>query len=475
MPGYDQSMRRSAMAENEKAQRVSRRRFLQIAGTSAALAALAACTPQTPTTTTQPAAPAQKPAEAKAPSAPAVIAKPFAGKELNVFSGVHHDGYVKETYIPMFQEKTGAKVNYTSIGFADIDAKYAVFVASQDGSQDVLYSWETLNAKYGRTLMEDLTDKVPAKTVEGLVAPAAKAFSFLGKRYGIPLDSNIFIFMWNKDLYKAAGLDDSKAPANWAQFVEYSKKLTTGGKYATMFTFGDGNAAFATFAPLFNTTGMLLLNEDLTKMQLDNANGLMVMQAIYDAVIKDKIVDPNGLSIAGSIEQGKVFRAGNFAHYIAAPNHFTLTMDPTQSQVVGKAASGIIPGLKERSGSLGLFEGYAVNKFSKNKEMGLAFLEHMISPEVQKQVAMKWGRPPSLNTMFDDAEVQKASPQFAIVREQAKYPAPRYGSPFYFDLGNIFNEHMQRMFKDEKSVPDTVKAIQTESQKVIDAYWAKVK
>lgn len=465
------------MSEEKNNQRVSRRKFLQIAGASAAMAALAACAPQTPTATapSAPAAPAQKPAESKPASGPAIVAKAFAGKELNIFTGNHHDGYVKEAYVPMFQEKTGAKVNYTSIGAGDADAKYAVFVASQDGSQDILYSWETLSAKYGRSLMEDITDKFPAKTLEGVSPVAAKAFTFLGKRYGVPFDSNIFIFMWNTDLYKAAGLDASKPPENWAQFVDYSKKLTTGGKYATLFTFGDGNSAFATFAPLFNTTGSLLVSEDLTKLQVDNADGVLVMQAIYDAVAKDKFVDPNGVSINSSIEQGKVFRAGNFAHYIAAPNHYTLTMDPAQSQIVGKAATGIIPGLKNRSGSLGLFEGYAINKFGKNKDVAIAFLEHMVSPEVQKQVAVKWGRPPSLLSTYDDPEVQKASPQFAVVKEQAKYQAPRYGSPFYFDLGNVFNEHMQRMFKGEKSPQETVKTIQTEGQKLIDAYWAKNK
>mgnify|MGYP003351534197 CR=1 FL=1 len=36
----------------------------------------------------------------------------------------------------------------------------------------------------------------------------------------------------------------------------------------------------------------------------------------------------------------------------------------------------------------------------------MAWLEHMVSPEVQKQVAMTWGRPPALLSMYDDADVQ---------------------------------------------------------------------
>lgn len=466
------------MSEHQTPQ-ISRRTFLKLAGASTALAALAAAAACAPATTPAPAATSAPAAAATSATAatkvPAVIAKPFAGRELNIFTGNHHDLYVRDTYVPMFQEKTGAKVNYTSIGSGDADAKYAVFVASQDGSQDILYSWETLNAKYGRSLMEDISTSFSSTVKAGLSPLTIKAFTFLGKLYGIPFDSNIFIFMWNKDMYTAAGLDPTKPPESWSQFVEYSKKLTIPGQYATMITVGDGNASFATFASLFNSTGSLLYNDDLTKFSVDNEAGVQTMQAIYDAIVTQKIADPTGVPIVSSIEQGKVFRAGKFAHYIAAPNHFTLTMDPAQSQIVGKAASGIIPGQKLRSGSLGLFEGFGINKFGKNKDVALAWLEHMSSPEVQKQVALKWGRPPALMSMYNDADVQKASPQFATVVEQAKYPGPRYGSPFYFDVGSVFADYINRMLKGEKSPKEAVGLIQTEAQKIIDAYWAKVK
>ena len=276
-------------------------------------------------------------------------------------------------------------------------------------------------------------------------------------------------------MYTAAGLDPAKPPESWAQFVDYSKKLTIPGQYGTMLTVGDGNSSFATFATLFNTTGSLLYNDDLTKFTVDNDAGVQTMQAIYDAIVTQKIADPTGVPIVSSIEQGKAFRAGKFAQYIAAPNHYTLTLDPAQSQVVGKAATGIIPGLKLRSGSLGLFEGFGINKFGKNKDVALAWLEHMSSPEVQKLVALKWGRPPALVSMYTDADVQKASPQFATVLEQAKYPGPRYGSPFYFDVGNVMADYINRMLKGEKSPKEAVGLIQTEAQKLIDAYWAKVK
>jgi ABC-type glycerol-3-phosphate transport system substrate-binding protein len=177
--------------------------------------------------------------------------------------------------------------------------------------------------------------------------------------------------------------------------MDYSKKLTTGGKYATMFTMGDGNSGFVSFISIYNSTGGRLLSEDLTKLQVDTEEGLAAMNAI--------------------------------------------------------------------------------NRFAKNKDLGMAWLEHIATPEVQKQVAIKWGRPPALQAMFEDPEVTKASPQFATVKEQSTYPSPRYGSPFYTDLGNVFVQNMLDMINGKGSPKETLTKIQTDGQKLIDDYWAKAK
>ncbi|HET8626445.1 MAG TPA: extracellular solute-binding protein [Thermomicrobiales bacterium] len=464
---------------NEPARRVSRRGFLQFTGAGLGLLVLSACgsSAATPTAPPAPAATTAAGGQATSPAAtaPAVVSKPFAGKELNLLGPNHHTSNVRDLWVPIFQEQTGAKVNYTEIGSGDVDAKYAVFVASQDATFDTFYTWETLSAKYGPALMEDLTGKVDKATLDSLVPAPVKAFTFLGKLYGLPFDSNLSIFMWNTELYKNAGLDPTAAPQSWQQFMDYSKKLTTGGKFATLFTFGDPNSGFVSFAQLFNTTGGQLLSDDLKKLQIDNEFGLATMAALQDAHVKSKIADPSGVTVSSSIEQGKIFRGGNMAHYFAFPNHYTLAQDPTQSQIVGKAATGIVPGIKLRSASINGFEGYTANKYSKNKDLALAWVKFVISPEVQKLVALKWGRPPALQATYDDPEVAKAAPQFAAAKEQGKYPAMRYGSPYYFDLGTVVNDWTLRVIKGEKEPQEAITAIQKDGQKVIDDYWAKVK
>src|SRR6188474_1726789 len=47
-----------------------------------------------------------------------------------------------------------------------------------------------------------------------------------GKTWGLPFQRSTIVLYWNKELFKEAGLDPNKAPANWAEMVDYAKKLT---------------------------------------------------------------------------------------------------------------------------------------------------------------------------------------------------------------------------------------------------------
>ena len=50
-----------------------------------------------------------------------------------------------------------------------------VFLAAQDASVDVMYTWETFNAKYGKTLFVDVTDTFKKPLLDGLTPASKKA------------------------------------------------------------------------------------------------------------------------------------------------------------------------------------------------------------------------------------------------------------------------------------------------------------
>jgi ABC-type glycerol-3-phosphate transport system substrate-binding protein len=70
--------------------------------------------------------------------------------------------------------------------------------------------------------------------------------TFHGHVYCIPYDYDSFAFFWNKDLFKAAGLDPNKPPRTWAELSTYAKKLTKYDK--------KGNITQLGFAPWVTST-----------------------------------------------------------------------------------------------------------------------------------------------------------------------------------------------------------------------------
>ena len=47
-----------------------------------------------------------------------------------------------------------------------------------------------------------------------------------GKTWGIPFQRSTIVMFWNKDAFKAAGLNPEKAPDNWGELVADGTKLT---------------------------------------------------------------------------------------------------------------------------------------------------------------------------------------------------------------------------------------------------------
>ena len=59
-----------------------------------------------------------------------------------------------------------------------------------------------------------------------------------GKTWGIPFQRSTVVMYWNKQLFKEAGLDPERPPQNWAELVDYGKKLTKKDAAGNVTTWG---------------------------------------------------------------------------------------------------------------------------------------------------------------------------------------------------------------------------------------------
>jgi len=55
------------------------------------------------------------------------------------------------------------------------------------------------------------------------------ATTYRGATYGLPGETDAFVFYWNKNLFSKAGLDPEKPPRTWGEVDDYAEKLTQKG------------------------------------------------------------------------------------------------------------------------------------------------------------------------------------------------------------------------------------------------------
>jgi multiple sugar transport system substrate-binding protein len=460
------------MSELHQSPGLSRRQFLK---TSAL--ALAGMTASGLVQACQPAA-TPVPEATKAPIPTPVPPTKAPVRELNILYGTHDD------FIPvmvrMFEEETGVKVNLEGAAGSELGPKYALMVAGQDTSYDLLYTWAGYSTQYGASLFENLDDMMPQAVWDDIVeATKSAVLDLKGNIVAMPLITSIRIFYWNTEMFEQMGLDPQKPPESWAEMIEvgqqYEKKF---GKPAMINSMGSANAIFrSNWGVVLNSSGAKMYDEDATKVIFNSPEGVIAMEALKTWWDKG-VVDHKSLGLAKSADVNSSFAAGDYLMMWSWQEMWPTWQNPETSKVAGKVAHGIIPGVILRSATVEGSEGYAVNRFSENKELAFEFLTFAASTEVQTAMATStetsglWG--PARNSVMEDPKVIEANPVLTSVIEQGKYGGLSWGAPWYEDVAAVIEAAVRDVLNGKVSPKEAVDDAQQECQKFVDDYWASV-
>jgi ABC-type glycerol-3-phosphate transport system substrate-binding protein len=110
-----------------------------------------------------------------------------------------------------------------------------------------------------------------------------------GKIYGIPTNGYTLGIMYNRSMFKAAGLDPDKPPTTWAEFRAAAKTLTT----SSVFGFAEtsiGNQGGWHFTNWMYTAGGDLQSADGTKATFNSDKGVSVLQLLKDMRFTDNSI-----------------------------------------------------------------------------------------------------------------------------------------------------------------------------------------
>lgn len=226
-----------------------------------------------------------------------------------IFTGP--DGKIMQEMVDTFNREYNGKikVNMSVIPAADYYVKMPLALKSGKGPDVGICHLDSLkNVLDQGVLLPIETKKMGIQ--DGDILPVAwKAGQVDGKQYAIPLDVHPLVYFWNKKLFREAGLDPEKIPANREEFLAIAKALTKDtnkdgivDQWGTAIPVGWPN--FQIWYSIFFGNNGELFSKDLKKATFNSLAGKDAAQFMYDLVYKYK-VSPENVQVDADVDMFK--------------------------------------------------------------------------------------------------------------------------------------------------------------------------
>lgn len=336
--------------------------------------------------------------------------------------------------VKAYNAKGGDTVELTEVPFSEMVQKYATAIAGGQApdalSLDLIYT----PAFAAADQLEDMTAWAKSLPYYDALAPAhLKLGTYEGKVYGLPLSVETSIFAWNKDLYKKAGLDPDKAPANWEEITANAEKIRAlgGDTYGFYFSGGGcGGCMIFTFTPLVWGAGADILSADGKEATLDTPQMRKAID-IYRTLVEKGTVPAGAASDNGvnflSFTNGKIGQQslGAFAIGTLVTQHPEIDFGVT-----------LIPSVDGKPSSFAGGDNFVVTKGTPRLKNVKAFLEYTYSLEGEKIMA-KYGSLPTRSDIADQV-LEGLDPRLAVAMKAVSVAQTPYTLQFN-DLINSSN------------------------------------
>ena len=249
-----------------------------------------------------------------------------------------------------------------------------------------------------------------------------------GKEYTLPFITDVSVMVWNKNLYKEAGLDPEKGPSSIDEFVEQAKAVAALNKDGVAGSYLAGQSGGALVFDLFPSVwadGESVMNADGTEATLDNDS----MKAVLDAY-KELANTTNGLGAGSKEETGATWTApfanGNIG-VMPYPNTSSTALFEAEKDGGFEVGVTPIPGTKEGKTSTFLGgDAMGISKDCKHVAQAWNFLAWLMSADAQKEVFAANGDTASniqtLKTAYDDADPRVQTINSVIIDGNGQTP-----------------------------------------------------
>jgi multiple sugar transport system substrate-binding protein len=325
------------------------------------------------------------------------------------------------------------QIEVTLIPDAQFVTKFATAMASGAGpdiiSIDLIYV-PAFAAAGQMTDISDLAKKLPF--FDKLSPSHVRLGVYQGKNYALPFSAEGSVLLYNKGLFKQAGLDPEKPPTNWDEIYNDAKKITALGNDTYGFYFAGSCAgcnAF-TYLPLIWASGGDVLTEDGSKATLTDPAVKAALE-FYKKMWDEKLI-PEGAKVDTGSEFLNAFRTGKIG--MAGSGAFSISTLKKENPEIDFGLT-YLPGQKGGKSSFAGGDSIGIPAGSKYVNEAFDFIQWMLSDDVQLEQFAKSNQLPvrtdlAKNKYFDaDPRLTVNAQAMAIGR-----------TPYSLKYNDLFND-----------------------------------
>lgn len=330
----------------------------------------------------------------------------------------------------------GIHVEYREIQFDDVVSE-AMRAYATGKAPDIIAIDNPNTAMFAsRDAFLDLTDMIANSDVvnaDNYFPGPLKSATWDGKYYAIPKATNTIALYYNKDLFRAHGLDPDQPPKTWDELVETARTLTDpeNNVYGLAFSAKANEEGTFQFLPWAQMGGATYDNI--------NTEGAVKALATWKEIMDEKLASPDTLTNS-QWNATATFNAGNAAMAISGPWEIDRMLADADFDW-GVALLPVPEEGAERSSAMGDYN-WAIFSSTKHPEEAFQVLEYFVSQDDtmfenfgQIPARSDVSIPPTGNALKDAA--------LATFVEQLQYAKPRGPHPQWPKISKAVQDAIQ--------------------------------
>jgi len=289
---------------------------------------------------------------------------------LAMLAGYKED--VLRANLPEFEKKTGIKVQIDASPIGDLYKKQ-VLSLSQAARYDVMFMDEPWIAPLSEFILP-LTERIRGYDTTDFVPTALAAGAFQGVQYALPVDPNMQILSYRKDLFDQKGM---KPPTTWDELLAAAKAFTDPAKeqYGIAIIAGsDIQACLYMLVSMWSQGAELVTAEG--KGGVNTPAGRKGAE-IYLELLK---YAPPAVRSYTSADVLKAMQTGQAVMAIQWASAMKPLEDPTRSTVAGKIGYALVPKAVRQTPMRGVWT-IGIAKNSSNQDAAWEFAKWLSSKE----------------------------------------------------------------------------------------------